>query len=78
MGRAEDEDEPLRARLRGAAAYARETADDAAEAARDALEEGLDSAHHFLKRKIKRHPGIVVGSAVAIGFVLGVLLSGRR
>ncbi|MGE0047095.1 MAG: hypothetical protein AB7J28_08225 [Hyphomonadaceae bacterium] len=44
-----------------------------------AVEDGIDAAHAFFKRQFAERPGVVVGTTLAVGLVIGVLLSnGRR
>lgn len=48
------------------------------ETARDAVEDGLDEAHLYLKRQWRERPLTVAGAALGVGLLLGLLLSGRR
>jgi ElaB/YqjD/DUF883 family membrane-anchored ribosome-binding protein len=57
---------------------ARERAEEAYAAAHEAVEDGLDEAHRYLKRQWRERPVAVAASAVGIGLVIGLLLGSRR
>jgi ElaB/YqjD/DUF883 family membrane-anchored ribosome-binding protein len=57
---------------------AAEGARHAAEEAVDAVEDGFDVAHRFLKQQLKERPAMVIGAAAAFGMVLGALFAGGR
>jgi hypothetical protein len=44
----------------------------------EALEDGLDEAHRFLKRQWRKNPVAVAATVLGVGLVLGLLLGGRR
>ncbi len=57
---------------------AREQAEEAYAAAHAAIEDGLDEAHRYLKRQWRERPLAVAATAAGVGFILGLLLAGRR
>lgn len=57
---------------------ARERAEEAYEAAHAAVEDGLDTAHRYLKRQWRDRPLAVTASAVGVGLIVGMLLGSRR
>jgi|CXWL01.1.fsa_nt_gi ElaB/YqjD/DUF883 family membrane-anchored ribosome-binding protein len=74
--------EGLRSRARAAAAEfgdaAREQAEDAFEAVVEAAEEGADVTHRYLRKQFKERPIAVAATALSVGLLLGMLISGRR
>ena len=48
------------------------------EAARGAVEDGVDEAYVYLKQQWRERPLAVAGVALGAGVLLGLLLSGRR
>jgi ElaB/YqjD/DUF883 family membrane-anchored ribosome-binding protein len=59
-------------------AEAMQDARERIEAARDAVEDGLDEAYLYLKRQWRERPLAVAGAALGAGVLLGLLLNGRR
>jgi ElaB/YqjD/DUF883 family membrane-anchored ribosome-binding protein len=57
---------------------ARERAEQAYQAATEAVEDGLDDAHRYLKRQWRERPLAVAATTLGIGVILGVLISGSR
>lgn len=57
---------------------ARERAEEAYAGAHAAIEDGLDEAHRYLKRQWRERPLAVAAAAAGAGFILGLLLAGRR
>lgn len=57
---------------------ARERAEQAYQAATEAVEDGLDDAHRYLKRQWRERPLAVAATTLGIGVILGVLISGGR
>ncbi|MCC6786330.1 MAG: hypothetical protein IT547_00690 [Hyphomonadaceae bacterium] len=57
---------------------ARERAEEAYEAAHAAVEDGMDTAHRYMKRQWRERPLAVTASAVGVGLILGLLLGSRR
>ena len=57
---------------------ARERAEEAYEAAQAAVEDGLDTAHRYLKRQWRERPLAVAATTLGVGFLIGVLLGSRR
>jgi len=55
-----------------------ERAEEAYATAQQAIEDGLDEAHRYLKRQWRDRPLAVVGVAAGVGLVIGLLISGRR
>ena len=66
------------ARAAELAEEARERAEEAYEAAQSAVEDGIDTAHRYMKRQWKERPLAVTGTAVGIGLIVGMLLGSRR
>lgn len=66
------------ARAAELAEEARERAEEAYEAAHAAVEDGLDTAHRYMKRQWRERPLAVTASAVGIGLIVGMLLGSRR
>lgn len=66
------------ARAAELAEEARERAEEAYEAAHAAVEDGLDTAHRYMKRQLRDRPLAVTASAVGVGLILGLLLGSRR
>lgn len=60
------------------AAEMAEEARERAEEAYAAIEDGLDEAHRYLKRQWRERPLAVAAAAAGAGFILGLLLAGRR
>jgi len=56
----------------------RERAEKTYEAAHDAVEDGLDQAHRYLKRQWRERPVAVAATAVGVGVLIGLLLGGSR
>ena len=56
---------------------ARERAEEAYEAAHAAVEDGMDTAHRYMKRQWRERPLAVTASAVGVGLILGLLLGSR-
>lgn len=52
--------------------------ENGAEDLEEALKDGLDEAHAFLKRHWEERPLAVAATALGVGLVLGMLLGGRR
>ena len=67
-----------RGRVGAFAEEARERAEEGLEAAQAAIEDGLDDAHHYLKRQWRVRPVAVAATALGVGLVLGILLGSRR
>ncbi len=64
-------------------AYARaeaalESAEAALKQAHEAVEDGLDEAHLYLKRQWRERPLTVAGAALGAGLVIGLLIGSRR
>ena len=57
---------------------ARERAEEAYEAAHAAVDDGMDTAHRYMKRQWRERPLAVTASAVGVGLILGLLLGSRR
>jgi ElaB/YqjD/DUF883 family membrane-anchored ribosome-binding protein len=57
---------------------ARERAEAMFEDAHIAIEDGLDEAHHYLKRQWRERPVAVAATAMGVGLILGLLLGSRR
>ena len=57
---------------------ARERAEEAYEAAHAAVEDGMDTAHRYMKRQWRDRPLAVTASAVGVGLIVGMLLGSRR
>ena len=66
------------ARAAELAEEARERAEEAYEAAQSAVEDGIDTAHRYMKRQWRERPLAVTGTAVGIGLIVGMLLGSRR
>ena len=66
------------ARAAEMAEEARERAEEAYAAAQEAIEDGLDEAHRYLKRQWRERPIAVAATAAGIGLIVGLLISGRR
>lgn len=64
------------ARERAEDAY--ERAEEAFEDAQEFLEDGLDEAHVYLKRQWTERPVAVAATALGVGLLLGLLISGGR
>jgi ElaB/YqjD/DUF883 family membrane-anchored ribosome-binding protein len=60
------------------AAAALEAAQDALKQAQSAIEDGVDEAHHYLKRQWRERPITVAATALGVGLVVGLLLGNRR
>ena len=57
---------------------AERAATEALECAQAAIEDGLDEAHRYLKRQWRERPVTVAAAALGAGFILGLLIGGRR
>lgn len=57
---------------------ARRCADDVLEGAQNALEDGLDEAHRYLKRQWRERPLTVAATALGVGMIVGLMLGRRR
>ena len=66
------------ARAAELAEEARERAEEAYEAAHAAVEDGIDTAHRYMKRQWRGRPLAVTASAVGVGLIVGMLLGSRR
>ncbi|MBK8545516.1 MAG: hypothetical protein IPL62_19495 [Caulobacteraceae bacterium] len=66
------------ARAAELAEEARERAEEAYEAAHAAVEDGIDTAHRYMKRQWRDRPLAVTASAVGVGLIVGMLLGSRR
>ena len=66
------------ARAAELAEEARERAEEAYEAAHAAVEDGIDTAHRYMKRQWRDRPRAVTASAVGVGLIVGMLLGSRR
>lgn len=66
------------ARAAELAEEARDRAEEAYQAAHEAVEDGIDTAHRYMKRQWRDRPLAVAASAVGVGLILGVLLGSRR
>ena len=66
------------ARAAELAEEARERAEEAYEAAHAAVEDGIDTAHRYMKRQWRDRPLAVTASAVGVGLIIGMLLGSRR
>lgn len=51
---------------------------DQAEEAWEAVEDGLDEAHRYIKKQWRKNPVGVAATALGVGIVIGVLLGSRR
>ena len=56
----------------------RDRAEEVFEHAQAAVEDGLDEAHRYLKRQWRERPVAVAATALGLGVILGMLISGRR
>ena len=65
-------------RSRDIADDVRDHADEAFERAQAAVEDGLDEAHRYLKRQWRKRPVAVAATALGLGVIIGMLISGRR
>ncbi len=65
-------------RAKRAAEEARARVEETYEAAHDAIEDGLDDAHRYLKRQWRERPVAVAATAAGIGLLLGLLIGGGR
>lgn len=66
------------ARAAELAEEARDRAEEAYAAAHETVEDGIDTAHRYMKRQWKERPLAVTGTAVGIGLIVGMLLGSRR
>lgn len=66
------------ARAAELAEEARERAEEAYAAAHEAVEDGIDTAHRYMKRQWRDRPLAVTASAVGVGLIVGMLLGSRR
>lgn len=57
---------------------ARSSAEAAYKTVKHEAEDGIDTAHRYLRRQWKERPIAVAASAAGIGLLLGMLLSGGR
>ncbi len=64
------------ARAGAEAAFAR--AQSAYAHGREAVEDGLDTTHRYLKHQWQERPVAVAAAAVGVGVLVGLLLSARR
>jgi len=61
-----------------AAAGSDAQADENLAAAQEALEDGIDQAHRYLKRQWTERPLAVAATAIGVGVLLGLLIGGGR
>jgi ElaB/YqjD/DUF883 family membrane-anchored ribosome-binding protein len=56
----------------------RDRAEEAFERAHEAVEDGLDEAHRYLRRQWRERPVAVAATALGAGVIIGLVIGSRR